>query len=66
MLPMGPEGATLNFRFPTLYYLLYCTQPSLLYINQPTVTSKSKIASLLPVWECGMEHFVYFSVLKGE
>jgi hypothetical protein len=30
------------FRFPPLYYLLYCSQPSLVYINQPTVLAGNK------------------------
>jgi hypothetical protein len=25
------------FRFPALYYLFHCSQPSLVYINQPTM-----------------------------
>lgn len=30
------------FRFPTLYYPLYCSQPSLVYTNQPTVLAATK------------------------
>jgi len=30
------------FRFPTLYYLLYCSQASLVYINQHTVLAATK------------------------
>jgi len=30
------------FRFPTLCYLLHCSQLSLVYINQPTVLGATK------------------------
>jgi len=30
------------FRFLTLYYLLHCSCPSLVYINQPTVIAATK------------------------